>query len=131
MSEFYEDTPGIDRLIVESAAAAAAEVAEIQRRDYETLASGQAEQALHVAVTALEQKHGVDEWERLRPHVQAKIGENPSLIPQASITSPSALAKALDDVLTIVRNDVEQEDLRNHWAGLVAADWKPIRVGRF
>ena len=71
---------------------------------------------------AMAQKYGEAEWRRLAPRVGERLQEQPWLIPDEVKTSPSLLARSLEDVLTLVRGDVAVEDKRNYWQKVKDAD---------
>jgi len=107
------------RVIAQAAAAAAAEVAaqhDARRsEEFERVQRGQIESATHTALGELEQKYGKAEVERLGPQVYARIEQSPHLCPPELYTSPVELAKALDDVMQLVRVESKAERTANHW----------------
>jgi hypothetical protein len=113
-------------VIAAAAAEAAAELAQQHeaRREAELarVHMGQSESAALVAQDALRRKYGSEEYERLAPHIGAKLSQNPSLVPYEVLTSPSGLASALDDVAKIVKVEAAEEADANHWKTVMAAN---------
>ena len=106
-------------VISAAASAAAAEVAQLHatRHDEELnrIRQGQVQSASLTAQTELEAKYGAAEYQQLIPAIQAKIDESPHLLPEAALTSPIELTRALDQIATLAKLDKDQQDKADYW----------------
>lgn len=113
-------------VIAEAAAIAAAEVAELRidhrEEDFQRLTQAQVESATIAAVGDLKARYGSDEWERIRPRVEERIQQAPHLVPAEVRTSPSALAKSLDDVYKLARGEQAEQDRLDTWEKIKASN---------
>jgi hypothetical protein len=102
------------------------------RRDAELarVRDGQIESAALVAKEALDQKFGKESVDRLMPKMGKRLGESPHLVPEQAMTSPSALAHALQDVYRLAKQDAQAEDDANHWDKVKASNSSVPRVWR-
>jgi hypothetical protein len=120
-------------VIAEAAAIAAQEVAAItgsqHAAELQRLRSSQSESAALTAVGEIEQKYGAEEWARLQPKVEERLASSPHLIPDSARTSPTELARSLEDVYKLVRGEAAEEDHRNYWQKIKSEN-SSTRVGR-
>ena len=98
--------------IAHAASIAAEEVAAItgsrHAAELRRLRVSQTESAALTAIGEIEAKYGADEWQRLQPKVEKRISDSPHLIPEEARTSPTALARSLEDVYKLVRGEAAE-----------------------
>lgn len=133
---YAQDPVAATNAVIAEAAATVAEelaaytgsqhAAELQR-----VRAGQSESAAITAIDEIERKYGAEEWARLQPKVEERLAQSPHLIPNEARTSPTALARSLEDVYKLVRGEAAETDQRNTWEKIKAENtntrigWKP------
>src|SRR4051794_1609950 len=129
----YDPIGTTNAVIAESAAAAAREVASLmgshQAAELEQVKRGQMESATITALRELESKYSPEVVSRLLPEMQKRLTETPNLVPESAKSSPTAMARAFEDLLKLTRQEVEEAESRNYWSGVQKANRNPVRVG--
>ena len=107
-------------VIVEAAATGAEELAAYtgsqHAAELQRVRAGQSESAAITAIDEIERKYGADEWARLQPKMEERLAQSPHLIPNEARTSPTALARSLEDVYRLVRGEADEADERETWS---------------